>query len=279
MRCNLPGVICQGIPQFPRGVTGGICLVCLARRLYAEYPWVFHELYPVIYDYAKDFACFDALLKPRGALRVLDLGCGTGLLGRYLVEAGYEYAGTDLSPGMLAIARHHVPGALFVLCDMRDLAPLRAMGAGSFDAILCTGRAFGHLTTDGEVTTCLRAVVTLLRPGGIFCCDAIDADKMPADFRATNHVTTLAGQRAYDREYRNVRLAGERWTLRTEIHFIVRERGAVIAEFDDVAEYRAYSPGELHSFLSDAGLTAGFTCATIPHLPSVLLASALKTEM
>lgn len=36
---------------------------------------------------------------------VLDAGCGTGRMGRYLADRGCRVRGIDLSPGMLAIAR------------------------------------------------------------------------------------------------------------------------------------------------------------------------------
>jgi SAM-dependent methyltransferase len=48
-----------------------------------------------------------ALLEPvRGGL-VLELGCGSGLFTRYLVEAGHDVVATDASPAMLALAREY----------------------------------------------------------------------------------------------------------------------------------------------------------------------------
>jgi cyclopropane fatty-acyl-phospholipid synthase-like methyltransferase len=52
------------------------------------------------------------LLQPVGARRglVVELGCGSGLLTRYLVEAGHRVIATDASPAMVDIARDYVPG-------------------------------------------------------------------------------------------------------------------------------------------------------------------------
>src|SRR5260370_33445072 len=53
------------------------------------------------------------LLRPvrdRGDL-VLELGCGSGLLTRYLLEAGHRVVATDASPAMLDLARAGVPSA------------------------------------------------------------------------------------------------------------------------------------------------------------------------
>jgi SAM-dependent methyltransferase len=250
--------------------------MCMSRRLYSEFSWLFHELYGTLYDYARDFRCYDARLQTRRARSMLDLGCGTGLLARYLVNAGYAYVGADLSPEMLAIARRHVPDGSFLLCDMRDLAPVRAIGTSSFDAVLCTGRAFGHLMADAEVLACLRAVASLLRPGGIFCCDTIDAAKMPSDFQEHHHATTVANLHDIQREFHNTRLDGAGWMIQTDTHFVVREQGRVVEEFDDSVQYRAFSSEELAHFLRLVGLKVDFTCAPFPHLPSVLLASACK---
>ena len=42
---------------------------------------------------------------------VLELGCGSGLLTRYLVDAGHRVIATDASPAMLDAARSYVPDA------------------------------------------------------------------------------------------------------------------------------------------------------------------------
>ena len=50
---------------------------------------------------------------------VVELGCGSGLLTRHLVDAGLRVIATDASPAMLALAREHVP-------DAEDCTPGRA---------------------------------------------------------------------------------------------------------------------------------------------------------
>ncbi len=43
-------------------------------------------------------------VRERGGL-VLEVGCGSGLLTRYLVDAGHRVLATDASPAMLELAR------------------------------------------------------------------------------------------------------------------------------------------------------------------------------
>ena len=45
------------------------------------------------------------LLAPKAGERILDLGCGDGVLTQKLVEAGASVLGTDADPAMVAAAR------------------------------------------------------------------------------------------------------------------------------------------------------------------------------
>src|SRR4051794_24249809 len=52
--------------------------------------------------------------------RALDVACGSGKSLVPLLERGYDVAGCDLSPEMLAVARRRVPGDVPLLeADMR----------------------------------------------------------------------------------------------------------------------------------------------------------------
>ena len=70
-----------------------------------------------------------ALHLPTGA-RVVDLACGTGDMCRDLVRAGYRPVGTDLSFGMLAVARTSAP-----LVNADALA--MPFGDGAVDGLTC----------------------------------------------------------------------------------------------------------------------------------------------
>ncbi len=96
---------------------------------------------------------------PRGA-RVLDLGCGTGEpVARYLVGKGFGVVCVDESAAMLDIARRVVPGAEFVLGDMREVSL-----AGGFAAAVAWDSVF-HLPRAGH-RRLFRRLAGLLEPGG-----------------------------------------------------------------------------------------------------------------
>ncbi|MFJ8104853.1 class I SAM-dependent DNA methyltransferase [Streptomyces sp. NPDC096132] len=111
---------------------------------------------------------------PAGA-RVLDLGCGTGLpTARRLAEAGLEVVGIDLSAGMVALARAHVPAGVFHQADIADLRPGGPWDLGRFGAVA----AFFSLLMlpRAEIPLALRTVHHLLVPGGLFVLSMVEAD-------------------------------------------------------------------------------------------------------
>jgi len=105
-----------------------------------------------------------ALLEELGSvsgLRVLDLGCGDGQIGRELLNAGAaSYRGIDGSARMIQAARHTLAGttAEAVLCDIEDLAE----PPESFDLVL--SRMALHYIAD--LAGVLRACQACLVSGG-----------------------------------------------------------------------------------------------------------------
>jgi SAM-dependent methyltransferase len=112
-----------------------------------------------------------ALLEPVRARRglVLELGCGSGLLTRHLVDAGHRVIATDASPAMLELARDHAPDAedLHQLVLPDDRVP-------PADAIVSTGHALNYLPDEAAIDRTLVAVAQALRHGGVLAIDLCD---------------------------------------------------------------------------------------------------------
>lgn len=107
-----------------------------------------------------------------GAPRVLDLCCGWGRHLRSLAGKGLRVAGGDLS---LPLLRHAVrENRAVVRLDMREL-PFRA---GSFHAVANFFTAFGYFDDDAENFRVLGEVARVLRPGGIFFFDFLNAERV-----------------------------------------------------------------------------------------------------
>jgi len=95
--------------------------------------------------------------------RVLDLGCGAGVLSEKLVENHFQVTGADLSTDMLDLARQrlaHLPAEAYRLVPANCLnLPFED---AQFDLIVCLGM-FGYFD---NVSQALREIHRVLRPGG-----------------------------------------------------------------------------------------------------------------
>jgi SAM-dependent methyltransferase len=99
---------------------------------------------------------------PEGATRVLDVGCGDGILCAHLVEAGVRnVVGLDADAGVLERARSRYAGLpiQWVCGDVFDV-PLAA--AGEFDAVLSVA-TLHHM----DAALGLARFAQLVRPGGV----------------------------------------------------------------------------------------------------------------
>src|SRR5262245_19455044 len=100
---------------------------------------------------------------------VVELGCGSGLLTRYLVDAGHRVVATDASPAMLEIARSYASGAE----EIRQLT-LPDDRIPAADAIVSNGHALSYLPDADAVDRALVAAAEALRPAGVLALDLCD---------------------------------------------------------------------------------------------------------
>jgi ubiquinone/menaquinone biosynthesis C-methylase UbiE len=104
-----------------------------------------------------------ASLGIRATDSILDIGCGTGLMTRWLAEQAYQgdVLGIDLSHAHIDHAIQHQPPDLPLTYQQGDLTTLR-LPTESLDWIWCSN-TIHHLTDPvGE----LRRLIPFLRPGG-----------------------------------------------------------------------------------------------------------------
>jgi len=98
----------------------------------------------------------------RGA-RVLDVGCGAGLLSEALAREGAQVSALDLAPELIEVAKLHLlESGLKVDYRLVSVEALAAEMPGSFDAITCM-EMLEHVPDPGSV---LQACATLLKPVG-----------------------------------------------------------------------------------------------------------------
>ena len=93
-------------------------------------------------------------------LRVLDAGCGTGLVGSLLKVAGVpNITGIDYSSGMLAQAQEK---RIYDALHLMDMNQSLDLASNSFDAVTC----IGTFTSTHVKPDAVRELVRVTRPGG-----------------------------------------------------------------------------------------------------------------
>ena len=88
-----------------------------------------------------------------GAVSIVELGCGTGLVSRKLAALGYQVTGVDPSAAMLDVARRG-PGAEHVRWICGDASALDA-SAGASDMAFMSGHVAQFFVSDESWTTAL----------------------------------------------------------------------------------------------------------------------------
>jgi ubiquinone/menaquinone biosynthesis C-methylase UbiE len=118
---------------------------------------------------------------PVKTMSVLDYGCGTGLVGLFLLPYVRSVTGADSSPGMLEVLRRKIAdgGLVTMQVVLMDLEK-DAVPADRYDMIVVS-MALHHITNVDRV---LKAFHELLLPGGTLCI--ADLDTEPGTFHPTS---------------------------------------------------------------------------------------------
>jgi len=100
---------------------------------------------------------------PLQGARVLDVGCGAGLLSEALAQAGATVTAIDLAPELVKVARlHALESGVQVDYRVQAVEALAAEAPSGFDAVTCM-EMLEHVPDPGAI---LQACARLLKPGG-----------------------------------------------------------------------------------------------------------------
>jgi 2-polyprenyl-6-hydroxyphenyl methylase / 3-demethylubiquinone-9 3-methyltransferase len=108
--------------------------------------------------------------KPFAGLRVLDLGCGAGLLTEPMARLGAETVGADPAEASIAVARLHAAGAGLAIDYRAATAEALAESGETFDVILAM-EVVEHVA---DLPAFLTASAAMLRPGGLMLLATIN---------------------------------------------------------------------------------------------------------
>jgi 2-polyprenyl-6-hydroxyphenyl methylase/3-demethylubiquinone-9 3-methyltransferase len=134
-----------------------------------------HQINPVRIAYIRDFVCqhfgHDALgAKPLEGLKLLDIGCGGGLLCEPMTRLGASVTGIDAGDKNITVASLHAEQSGLDIDYRHQLPEDLAKTKGSFDVVL-NMEVIEHVA---DVDAFLTASAALVRPGGVMVLSTLN---------------------------------------------------------------------------------------------------------
>ena len=127
-----------------------------------------HKFNPVRLTYIREkvlekFGCDPKSVKPFKGLRILDIGCGGGLLCEPMARLGAEVVGVDPSPVNIEVAKLHAAESGLNIDYRASTAEALAAAGEKFDVIL-NMEVVEHVA---DVELFIEACGQMVKPGGI----------------------------------------------------------------------------------------------------------------
>ena len=215
-------------------------------KLYSTLAEIYHEMYQHVFDYDVEFQFYDTILKNNNCLRILEIGCGSGMLARRFLKKGYDYLGLDLYNEMLDIARREVKSGRFVQGDMRNLT-LDAQ----FDAVLITGRSLAYVIENKGILDTLKGIYNSLIDNGVLVFGVFDAKQIFDNFGDFEQNIEHVNKKIRRISHLEKNLATG-WTWDWTARYSIEQDGKA-SEYDDLTTLRAFTRDEIELFLKLAG--------------------------
>ncbi len=187
----------------------------------------------------------------RKATSVVEVGCGSGIVARHLVDARYTVVGFDISPAMVRLARKKVPGAKF------HVAPLTQAPLPRCAAVVAIGEVVSYVPAGRgsrpppAICKFFSRVHEALTPGGVFVFDFIESgvQRTYAAKVHSDHDWVIAVHAELDRAKR----------ILTRRIVAIRKVGRQYRRTQETHRQWVYSRRAIAKALADAGFTASMS--------------------
>ena len=217
-------------------------------QLYSTLANIYHEMYQHVFDYDNEFEFYDTILKKYNCNKILEIGCGSGMLARRFVSNGYDYLGLDLFNEMLEIARLEVKTDKFIQSDMRNLSFHK-----QFDSVMITGRSISYVIDNKGIIDTLKGIHESLVDNGLFVFGVFEANGIFDNF-VDFEQNIEHGNKKIKRISKLKMNLTTGWTYDWYAKYIIDD-GDKTSEFDDLTTLRAFTKDEILLFLKLTGFT------------------------
>ncbi len=134
-----------------------------------------HEMNPIRLEYIVQQICAEFgrdpnSLRPFEGLRLLDIGCGGGLLSEPMARLGATVIGADAAAGNIPVAQLHAEQSGLDIDYRNETAEALAEASEQFDIVL-NMEVIEHVA---EPLAYLTACRQLLKPGGLMLCSTLN---------------------------------------------------------------------------------------------------------
>ncbi|MCC5895114.1 MAG: class I SAM-dependent methyltransferase [Alkalibacterium sp.] len=178
---------------------------------------------------------------------LLELGCGTGILGILLKEKGYPITGLDLSEEMLSLAydRQLESDTVFPLIqrNMMDLSELP-----EYDAVICYSDALCYMEDEEALLKVFKEVHSVLTADGVFLFDVHSPLQIEAFMETSYHAEVDEIVFLWDS------YEGEHdYSVEHHLTFFVETKEDTYERFEEIHKERTYLLEDYLRMLKTAG--------------------------
>lgn len=179
---------------------------------------------------------------------VLELGCGTGRMTRFLAGDGYDMIGIDNSEEMLQIAGEAgtgKEGILYLLQDMREFELY-----GTVRAVVSICDSMNYILEEEELLTVFRLVNNYLDPGGVFIFDMNTEYK----YKELLGETTICENREEGSFIWENYYEEEEQMNQYDLTLFIKEENGLYRKYEETHFQRAYDISRVQELIEEAGM-------------------------
>lgn len=225
--------------------------------MYDRFAFIYDSLMSDI-DYDKYAKWVQASAPVSSGKRLVDIGCGTGVLSVQFAKAGYDVIGVDLSESMLTIAQSRSleqgVDISFICQSMSELD-----GLDEVDVAVIAIDSINYLETFEEVKQTLKLVFESLTPNGQLFFDVHSLYKMDVIY-PDGPFTYEDEQVAY---IWHTEVGEEAHSIYHDITFFVQDGSGYYERFEESHYQRTYPLESFTDLLKQVGFSNVYVSTTV----------------